>query len=119
MIGGKHNRRSSEDRVNAGGEYFERFSRHLRDFKFHTRAMGFPYPVALLHEHTFRPTARQLHRSIEESIRIVRDAQKPLLHIFRLHNGVFVSPATYVHDLLIGENRCALRTPITAAALAA
>src|SRR5580704_17290207 len=118
MVRRKHNRRSPKDSVHSGGKDFERTAGYLRDVEFHARPVRFSNPVALLHQHAFRPAARQFDRSVQQRIGIVRDTEKPLFNVLRFDNGIFVAPAATIYYLLVRENRRALWAPIHPAAFA-
>ncbi len=55
---------------------------------------------------------------VQQLLRILRCAEKPLLQVALLDDGVFMAPAAAVNDLLIGKHRGAERTPVHLALLA-
>ena len=85
--------------------------------KLDLRAFAAPDPVALHGAHLLRP-AVQLAQIVQQFLRVIRDAQEPLLQIALLHRLLFVPPAAAVHHLLIGQHRRALRAPVHLALLA-
>src|SRR5262249_12769170 len=80
-------------------------------------SLAAPDPVALHCAHLFGPPGK-LVDVVEQLLRIVCDAQEPLLEIPLLNPGLLMSPATSVDYLLIGEHGGAFRTPVHLALLA-
>ena len=78
--------------------------------KDHLGAMRTPDPVALHRQYALGPVFQLIH-VIEQTIGVVGDAEEPLVEIARLDLGA-ATLAAAVHDLLVGEHRLVLRTPL-------
>ncbi len=116
MLRRKLNAGGAENGVDAGGEDANLF-RAAFESEIDFRAFAAADPVALHGAHFFRP-AFELVQAVEQLIRVGGDAEEPLLEIALLDDGVFVTPAAAVDDLLVGEHGGALRAPVDLALLA-
>ncbi len=86
------------------------------EFEIDQRAFAAADPVALHGADLFRP-AFQLVEIAQQLVGVFGDAQKPLLQLTLLDQRIFVAPAASVDDLLVGQHRRALRTPVDSALL--
>jgi len=116
MLRGKLDAGGSKDGVDAGGENANLLrSAFKREVNF--GAFAAADPVALHGAHFFRPALKVVEAG-EEFVGVSGDAEEPLLQIALLDDGIFVTPATAVDDLLVGEDGCALRAPVDLALFA-
>ena len=80
-------------------------------------ALGAAYPVALHRNYALRP-AGQLVEAVNELLRVVRDADEPLVEA-TFRDWRTAPPADAVSDdLLVGEHRLALLAPVDGRVLA-
>src|SRR5712675_1952993 len=78
-----------------------------------TCANGFADPIALHGDHAVGPGALKFFQIFKELIGVVSGLEEPLLDFAGLDEGVFVAPAVAaVDDLLVGQHRAALGTPV-------
>ena len=106
----------AEDCVYARSEGFE-LQLRVRYLHFEVDALGAAYPVALHRDDALRP-AGQLVEAVNELLRVVRDADEPLVEA-ALRDGRAASPADAVaDDLLVREHRLALLAPVDGRVLA-
>ena len=118
MRRGNRNCRRTVNRIHPRGENFQRRIRHLRHREFHPRPARLADPVSLHRQHAFRPAALQLLHVVQQLIRILRDAEKPLFQLAALHQRGFMPPAKSVDHLLVGQHRTTRRAPVHFAFLA-
>src|SRR5438270_6824761 len=108
----------SINRVDARGEDRDlvRRGNGAIDFEIDQRAFAAANPIALHGAHFFRP-ALKLVQSGKKFVRIIRCPDEPLLQIARLYLRFFMTPATSVNHLFIGQHGGAFRTPVHPALL--
>src|SRR5580765_2399542 len=108
------------DGVDAGGENFDGLDAgNIGYGKPHTRADGFADPIALHGDDPFGPAAFQFLQVIKKLLSVVSGFEEPLLDFARFDEGILVTPAVAaVDDLLVGQHRTTLGTPIDAALFA-
>src|SRR5947209_10487553 len=99
MIGGHHNSVSAVDGVNASCKDSDLLVRSL-DLKINERAFAAPYPVALHGQYAIGPARLNLAHSVQQLLRVVGRAQKPLLQISLLDSSG-AAPAHAARRLLV------------------
>ncbi len=108
VFGTEHHEADAKERVGPRREDVE-LVRTVLERERERRAVALADPVAL---HLFERVAPlQIRQAVEQPVGIGGDAQLPLLHQFAF-NRVPAALGKAVHDLVVGEHRAQLRTPI-------
>ncbi len=110
MLGRQQDERRAVDRVDPGGEHFDRRGRVVLQRKLHAGAFRPPDPVLLHREHFFRPVLQPFD-AVQQIVGVGRDLEEPLLEILLQYLRA-AAPACTVDDLLVGEHGLAARTPV-------
>ncbi len=107
-LGSQYHECNAENSVCTSREDGE-FDVAVFDGELHFRSFGASYPVALCLLYAVAP----LHgvESVEQTLRVCRCAQAPLLHLL-LHHGVAAAFAHAVHHLVVGEHRAQSGAPV-------
>ena len=108
VLGRHHEERRPEQRVRARGEHGV-VDAHLGTGERHLRALGAPDPVALHGLDVLGPADGV--QVVEQPVRVVGDAEEPLLELARLH-GRAAALAAPVDHLLVRQHRGVLGTPV-------
>ena len=108
VFGGDDHEGDAEDRVGAGGEYFE-FPVRILDVEEDLSAFGAADPVALDLLQGVAPC--ELVQSVEHALGIGRHAQKPLLHALLLDRIAAADRKSVVH-FVVGQHGSQFRTPV-------
>ena len=108
VFGGDDHEGDAEDRVGAGGEYFE-FPVRILDVEEDLSAFGAADPVALDLLQGVAPC--EFVQSVEHALGVGRHAQKPLLHALLLDRIAAADRKSVVH-FVVGQHGSQLRTPI-------
>ncbi len=114
VLGRHDEERRAEQRVRAGGE--DRVvGAHLRARERDLGALGAADPVALHRDHVVRPVDRR--QVVQQAVGVVGDAEEPLLQLAQLDRRAAALAVT-VDDLLVGQHRGVLGTPVDRGLLA-
>lgn len=95
--------------VRAGGEHRDLGT--VLDLEVHVGALGAADPVALHRQHPLGPVAGELVHVVEQGVRVLGDAEVPLVQgaLGDLGAAALAAP---VHDLLVREHGLVLRAPV-------
>ncbi|SIM62414.1 Uncharacterised protein [Mycobacteroides abscessus subsp. abscessus] len=119
-IRGHHQERVAVQGVRAGGEHGDlplRPAAFGRDPEVHPRTRGAPDPVALHRQDPLRPVPLQLIHVLQQLVRVLGDAEVPLVQGLLGHRGA-AALAGAVDDLLVGQHRLVLGAPVDRGVLA-
>ncbi len=109
MLGGQDEEGGAEERVGAGGED-GKVEAQLLAAEDDLGAFGAADPVALHRDHVLGPGLEQLEVG-EQALGVLGDLEEPLLE-GSLHDQRAAALAAAVDDLLVGQHRSVLRTPV-------
>ena len=113
-VGRDHHERRAEQRVRPGGVH-----RHVvvtLDGERHVGALGPADPVALGGDHPLRPRRRQVVQAVQQLLGVVGDLEVPLGQLALGDLGA-AALAVSVDDLLVGQHRLVVGTPVDRALL--
>ena len=108
MLRRHHEEGGAEQRVRPGGEHRVVGAQRVA-VKGHLGALRAADPVALHGLHVGRPD--DAVEVLEQPVRVLGDAEEPLLELARLHGGAAALAAAVDH-LLVGEHGLVLRAPV-------
>ena len=121
MVGGQTHEAGAEQGVRAGGvnlqPIVETGRSRARPSPFHLQALGPADPVFLHQANLLGPAAFQLGQAVDQIVRILSNAQEPLVQLTFLDHGAR-APAAPVDDLFIGQDGVVDRVPVDHAVLA-
>ena len=84
MFGGHHDRIHAKDRIDARGKHTD-FLFEVFDGEINERTLAASHPIALAFQDLLRPAVFDLFDVLDQLLRIIGDAQKPLLDLFLDH----------------------------------
>ena len=109
MLGCQHHVGGAEEGVGTGGEDLDQFAVATHHRELDPRALGSPDPLLLHLLDAIRPV--DLLQILEQSLRVVGDAQHPLTH-GQSHHRVTAALALSADHLFVGEDGAQGRTPV-------
>ncbi|MNU64278.1 hypothetical protein D3C71_535490 [compost metagenome] len=121
VIGGQADEAGAEQGVGAGGVDLDGVvtgrGRVGREGPLHLQTLGPADPVFLHQADLVGPAAFQFRQAVDQIVRILSNAQEPLVQLALLHQGAR-APAASVDDLFVGQDRIVDRVPVDHAVLA-
>ena len=111
MLRSKLHRRCTEDRIDPCRKNADLLFSGVLHSEINQGPLAAADPVTLHGAHFFGPTWHRI-QPIEEFVRILRDAQKPLLQFALLDQRIFMPPAATANNLLVRQHGGAHRAPV-------